>query len=190
MCPPLVLAIPAIGSFLATAGTVAGVAGATATTAGTVLGMTTATAMSVLSIASAAAGLYGQKQTAKSQTQLIAQQADAEREEVLDIAEEELGTLVKDARKSRASARVAAAESGAAGASFAASMNQSISDQNEAAALASKRVAFKQRGVDDRQNTALAGVRSPSALTAGLTIAGAAARGHSQGQSMEDRLVG
>lgn len=187
MCPPLIAAIPMIGSSLATVGTAA--TATTAATAGTVMGMTATTAMTALSIASTAAGLYGQKQTAKAQSQLIAQQADAEREEVAEIAEEELGDRIRVAREQRAKARVAAGESGALGASFAASMNQSLQDQDMDVALAAKSLAFKQRGIGDREDTAMAGVRSPSALEAGLSIAGSAASGYRSGLSIEERTT-
>ena len=183
MCPPLIAAIPLIGSSLATAGTAA--TATAAATSGTILGMSATTAMTALSIASTAAGLYGQKQTAKAQSQLIAQQADAEREEVAQIAEEELGTRIKQARERRASALVAAGESGAMGASFAASMNQSLQNQDMDVALAAKGLKFKQRGIDDRQNMALSQLRDPSAVEAGLSIAGATARGYQQGQGFE-----
>jgi hypothetical protein len=145
--------------------------------------------MAALSIAGTAAGLYGQGQTAKAQSQLIAQQADAEREEVAEIAEEELGSRIREYRETRAKARVAAGESGAMGASFAASMNQSLQNQDMDAALAAKSLAFKQRGVEDRRNTAMAGIRSPSALEAGLSIAGSAARGYSQGKALESQVI-
>jgi hypothetical protein len=146
-----------------------------------------ATAMAWISVGTAAVGLYAQQETAKAQSEAIGNQQDAERDEIHEKSEEELGVRIKEAREKRARARVAAGESGALGASFAASINQSLADQDNTVALVQKNVAFAQRAVDDRANTALAGIRSPSALEAGLSIAGAGASGYSSGLSLEAR---
>ena len=146
-----------------------------------------ATTMTYLAIASSAVGVYAADQTAKAQKQNIETQQESERREVHEQAEEELGVRVKEAREKRARARVAAGESGALGASFAASINQSIQDQDNTAALVSKNVAFAQRGIDDRANTALAGIRDPSALEAGLSIATAGVSGYNSGLGIEAR---
>lgn len=147
------------------------------------------TIMVGLSIASAAVSVYSQQQTAKAQTANIKQQQEHEREEAHESAEEELGQRIRAQRERRARARVAAGESGALGASFAAQINQSLMDQDMEAALVSKQAAFSQRGADDRANTALAGIRSPSALEAGLQIAGAGMAGYSAGLSLESRMT-
>ncbi len=147
------------------------------------------TIMVGLSIASAAVSVYSQQQTAKAQTAAIKQQQEHEREEAHETAEEQLGQRIRAQREQRARARVAAGESGALGASFAAMMNQSLQDQDMDAALVAKQSAFTQRGIDDRANTALAGIRSPSALEAGLQIASAGMQGYSAGLSISDRLA-
>ena len=139
-----------------------------------------------LSIASAATGVYAQDQMAKAQTAAIETQAETEREEVAEAAEEELGQRIRASRERRARARVAAGESGALGASFAASINQSLTDEKMDAALISKKAAFSQRAIEDRAATALAQVRSPSALEAGLQIATAGANPYQAGLSIED----
>ncbi len=143
--------------------------------------------LTVLAIATTGVNLYAQSQTAKAQRNTINQQAENEREETLEAGEEELGVRIRAARESRARARVAAGESGALGASFAAQLNQSLSDSNLDAALVAKQIAFSQRNVDDRANVALAGIRSPSALEAGLQIASAGVSGFATGQSIQDR---
>lgn len=145
-----------------------------------------ATAMMWISIGTAAVSAYAQHETASAQADAIGVQQENERQEAHDVAEEELGVRVKEAREKRARARVAAGESGALGASFAASINQSIADQDNMAALVSKNLAFTQRGIEDRANTALAGIRDPSALEAGLTIAGAGIAGRNTGNAMEE----
>jgi hypothetical protein len=179
MCAPLIAAVPAIGGMLTT--TTA--AGATVYSAG---------AIAALSIASTAASLYAQNQTAKAQQASIAQQASSEREEVYAQAEEELGQRIRQQRERRERTRVAAGESGALGASFAASINQSLQDQNMDAALIQKNSAFQQRGIDDRASVALSQIRDPSALEAGLQIASAGMSGYRTGlgiQNLKDTPV-
>lgn len=141
--------------------------------------------MTVLAVASAGVSTYAQHQTAKAQADALEVQAENERRETLERNEEELGQRVRAAREARARARVAAGESGAMGASFAASMNQSLQDQDNDAALVQKNVAFSQRATDDRLNSALSGIRSPSALEAGLNIASAGVSGYNTGLSLE-----
>jgi len=144
-----------------------------------------ATTMMYLSLATTAVGVYAQSETAKSQKANIRNQQEHEREEVSEAAEEELGQRIRASRERRARARVAAGESGALGASFAASINQSLSDENMDAALISKKAAFAQRGIDDRANTALSQIRSPSALEAGLKLAGAGISGYNTGLGIQ-----
>jgi hypothetical protein len=145
--------------------------------------------MAGLAAATAAVGVYAQRQTAKAQARNIGIQQEHEREEAVEAATEELGQRIRANREQRARARVAAGESGVGGASFAASLNQSLQDQDETVALAAKNVAFAQRGIDDRANTALSQIRSPSALEAGLTIASAGAQGYSTGLSIKARTT-
>ena len=139
----------------------------------------------VLSIASSAVGVYAQTESAKAQGEAIETGMEHEREEISEAAEEELGQRIRASRERRARARVSAGESGALGASFAASINQSLVDEHMDAALVSKKAAFAQRGVEDRANVALAQIRSPSALEAGLQIATAGVAGYSTGLGIE-----
>lgn len=143
--------------------------------------------MTVLFIATTGVSLYSQQQTAKAQTEAIEAQSANERTEAGEAAEEELGSRIKESREKRARARVSAGESGALGASFAAQMNQSLQDESMTAALIQKQVAFSQRAISDRTSTALAGIRSPSALEAGLQIASAGASGYNAGLSIQER---
>lgn len=146
------------------------------------------TIMTGLSLAMAGVGVYSQNETAKAQADAIRVQQESERKETLQRNEEELGQRVRASReaRARARARVAAGESGAMGASFAASMNQSLQDQDNDAALIQKNVAFSNRATDDRANTAFAGIRKPSALEAGLTIAGAGVAGYDAGKRLTE----
>lgn len=146
--------------------------------------LTTAT-VAYLSIASAAVGTYAAVEQADYQSDLIGVQAENERRETLERNEEEVGQRVRLAREKRGRARVAAGESGALGASFAAAMNQSLQDQDNDVALISKNVAFSQRATDDRANSALGSIRDPSALEAGLNIASAGVSGYSTGLSLQ-----
>lgn len=144
-----------------------------------------ATTMMYLSLATTAVSVYAQSETAKAQSEQINTQAENERNEVAEAAEEELGQRIRASRERRARARVSAGESGALGNSFAASINQSLTDENMDAALVSKKAAFAQRGINDRAQVALAQVRSPSALEAGLQIASAGASGYRTGLGIE-----
>lgn len=145
-----------------------------------------ATTMAYISIASAAVSVYATQQSAKAQRGAIKAQQENEREEVHAKAEEELGQRIRQARERRARARVAAGESGALGASFAASINQSLADTDYDAAIVSKNAAFAQRGIDDRANVALSQIRDPSALEAGLQIASAGISGYQAGLGIEN----
>jgi hypothetical protein len=144
-----------------------------------------ATTMMYISIASAAVSAYATHESAKAQRDQIKTQMANEREEVHEKAEEELGQRIRDSRERRARARVAAGESGALGNSFAASINQSLTDQNMDAALVQKNAAFADRGVQDRANVALSQIRDPSALEAGLQIATAGINGYRTGLGIE-----
>jgi len=132
-------------------------------------------------VATSAVGLYAQSETAKAQRTQIQTQAESERTEAQEAAEEEIGQRIRASRERRARARVSAGESGALGASFAASINQSLADESMEAALVSKQSAFTQRGIEDRAATALSQIRSPSALEAGLQLAGAGVSGYQTG---------
>jgi hypothetical protein len=142
--------------------------------------------LTALSIASAATSLYAQQQTAKAQTKSVQAQADAERDEIGAAAEEDIGDRIRAGRQRRARAMVAAGESGALGASFAASINQSLADEHLDVAKVGKNAAFASRGVTDRANVSLSQIRSPSALEAGLTIAGAGISGYRAGSELDD----
>lgn len=132
-------------------------------------------------------GIFAQSQSAKAQAAAIATQTENERLETVERNEEDLGQRIRASREARSRARVAAGESGALGASFAASMNQAISDQNLDAALVQKNVAFANRATDDRSNSALASIRHPSALSAGLQIGTAGLSGFNAGKAAENR---
>ncbi len=149
-----------------------------------------APALAALSIATTATRIYAQNESAEAQQDLISAQADAERRESLEAAEEDLGMRIKAARELRSRMRVAAGESGAQGASFAAAINQTIQDQDSASAAVANQLSFTQRGVNDRQASALSQVRTVSGLEAGLQIATAGARGLAVGRRPEDAKAG
>lgn len=144
------------------------------------------TTMAVLAIASAGVSAYATHQSAKAQSDAMKAQAETERLEATASAEEQMGVKVRAAREARARARVAAGESGAMGASFAASINQSLQDQDMDNALAAKNLSFQQRGIDDRLATGLSQVRDVSALEAGLSIASAGVSGYQTGLSIQN----
>ena len=195
MCAPLLAAIPFLGAGAGTAAAggaavAAGAATTAATTAAVTTGITATQVMTALSIASAGASMFAQHSAAKAQAKAIGQQQDAERSEANEKAEEEIGENLKVQRQARARALVAAGESGAQGASFMASINQSLQDQDEAIALAAKGVAFSNRATDDRANVARSQIRDVSAVEAGLNIAGAGISGYNSGLSIQAKRDG
>lgn len=143
------------------------------------------TALAIAAMASAGVSAYATHQSAKAQSDAMKSQAETERLETSAAAEEELGQRIRAARESRARARVAAGESGAMGASFAAMVNQSLQDQDMDTALVSKNLAFQQRGIDDRLATGLSQVRDVSAVEAGLNIATSGVSGYQTGLSIK-----
>ena len=140
----------------------------------------------VLAIATTGVSIYAQNEAADAQRDAINAQAESERREALESAEEELGQRVRAACEQRARMRVAAGEAGALGQSFAASINQSLQDQDNDAALVAKNVAFSQRAADDRRNTELSQVRHVSSVEAGLAIATAGVGGVRTGKRLRD----
>lgn len=142
-------------------------------------------AATAISLATAAAGTYAAHESAEAQADAIARQQDNSRKEATERAEEELGQRVRASREARARALVAAGESGAMGPSFTAAMNQSLQDQDMDAALVQKNLAHQQRAIDDKADTARSQIRDPSALEAGLNIAGAGLQGFRTGLSLE-----
>ena len=151
----------------------------------------TTIALAAMAISTVSAGVssYSQKQQADYQKEVAEVQATNERNEAREKGEEELGQRVRASREARARARVAAGESGAMGASFAAQMNQNLADRNMDSALVQKNVAFNHRATNDRLDNALSSIRSPSALEAGLSIAGTAVQGYGNVQSVKARQV-
>lgn len=143
------------------------------------------TTMAVLAIASAGVSAYATHQSAKAQSDAMEAQAETERLETAAATEENLGIKIRAGREARARARVAAGESGAMGASFAAAINQSLQDQDMDTALAAKNLAFQQRGIDDRLAVGKSQIRDVSALEAGLNIASAGVSGYHTGLSIK-----
>ena len=99
-------------------------------------------------------------------------------------------SITRAARERRSRMRVAAGESGALGKSFAASINQSLQDQDNDAAVVAENVAFSQRGIDSRRNVALSRVRSVSSVEAGLAIATSGVRGVEAGRRLQEAREG
>lgn len=148
------------------------------------------TTLALIAIASAGVSAYAQNQSAKAQTEAMTAQAETERLEQSSATEEAMGQRIRAAREQRARARVAAGESGAMGASFAAMVNQSIQDQSMDSALAAKNLAFQQRAVDDRLSTGLSQVRKVSAVEAGLSIGTAGMSGYAAGTQIQAARAG
>lgn len=148
------------------------------------------TAMMAISAATAATSMYSQGQSAKAQSKAMKQAQASETAERKEATEEDLGARLRVAREQRSRARVAAGESGAAGASFAAQINQSLQDQDMSTALTAKNLAFSNNRSQDALGLALINTRGPSAVEAGLSIANATASGYQSGTSIKNARQG
>ena len=129
--------------------------------------------MTTLAIATTGYGIYQTNRAAEAQFDAQNQRAAAALEEQATSATEEIGARMKEYRKVRARARVAGGESGAQGQSFAVGLNQTIQDQDEAAALVAKNLALGSRSTLLDLASANASVRTISGLEAGLQIGSA-----------------
>lgn len=147
-------------------------------------------ASTAIAVVSAGVSAYATNSQADAQAKAMEQQAAAEREEIYSKTEEELGERIREARKSRSRARVAAGESGAMGQSFAATINQSIQDQNMTSALVAKNAAFADRAVQDRLSVGKSQIRRVSSAEAGLNLASAGISGYRTGLSLRDASKG
>lgn len=116
-----------------------------------------AIASSVMSVASASA-------QGSAQRSANANQAAVQREEQRDAAETRIGDRVKQARRERARSRVAAAEAGVGGQSFALQIKQSQFDQDLDTARINKNLGTAIRGTDARLRSADASTANPNAL--------------------------
>ena len=139
-----------------------------------------------LAIASAVGQVASARQQGRAQRASNANQAAVQREEQRDAAETRIGDRMKQARRERARARVAAAEGGVGGQSFALQIKQSEFDQDLDAARINKNLGTAIRRTDAQQRSLDAQTANPNALdfvSAGLS-------GYSSGLQIRGAVAG
>lgn len=146
----------------------------------------TQTALVSLTVASAAASTYAQQQSADAQAKAASQQAQNKAEESAAAAAEKLGARVREGRRARGRAIVAAGEANVGGNSFSAVLQNSLMQQDMDAALIQQNAAFQGRAIQGELKSAIASTNAPTALSAGLNIAGAGVSGYASGLQIEN----
>ena len=139
------------------------------------------TAAAVLTVASTAAGVVGQMQSAKAQTKAIRHQQETVAEENRKAASGELFDQMRATRREQARIRAAAGEAGLSlnsgsieGLLMDSAMQGDLQGTRTLANLESRNAAN-----DDQAASMLSQVSSPTMLGAGLQIGAAAAKGWS-----------
>ena len=146
--------------------------------------------LAVSSAIGSLAGVEGQRQQGKAQRAALTRQAKVRGEEIQEQNEERIGTRIREARRERARARVAAAEGGVGGQSFALQIKDSLFQQDLDVAANAKNLGIQGRGLNAGLQSSFASTANPGALdfiTAGIS---GATSGLQIGQSLpgyEDR---
>ncbi len=148
------------------------------------------TIMLAISLASGVASAIGTRRTAKNQMEALAEQRDAQNEEIAGKAGREMGERVKQGRAEQARLRVAGGEAGIDGQSFAANMMDVAFQQDFDLAAIEKDAEYAQRASGARYKSGLAGVKNPGVLESGLQIAKAGASGYASGLQIKKAREG
>ncbi len=138
--------------------------------------------------AGAAKGLqiWGQRQSTKAQFGALANQRDAQNEEIAGKASREMGERVKQGRAERATMQVATGEAGVGGNSVAINMMDVMFQQDYDVAAIGKDADYAQRSSEARYKSGLASVKNPSLLENSLQIAMAGAGGYASGLQIQN----
>ena len=129
-----------------------------------------ATVMGVLAVAGTAVSAVSQYQQASAANKAAGEQAQAQADEFAMQRDQQIGERLRESRRERARMRVAAGESGVAGASFEAALKQSLGNVNQDIAIAQKQSTLTSRSLKAQTKGA---TESFSPLSAGLQIANA-----------------
>lgn len=137
----------------------AGISAATQVTAG-------------LAIASTAASMYGQHQSAKAQVKATNQQNELQAKEIAQKAGQQISERARMARRERASARAAASEAGVnlGSGSFLAALQTSAMNQYSDAGLISQNEKGQQAARAAQASSVMSQIQVPTALGAALAI--------------------
>jgi hypothetical protein len=142
--------------------------------------------MTIMAVASTAAGIVGQVQSAKSQTAAIQAQATQAATEAASKASGETNDRLREARREQSRIKVAAGE---AGLQLGGSIDLLLRDSQLQSSMAAGRIQDNQgreNGATSAEaNSMLSRVTSPTLLGAGLQIAGAGIQGYGAGQSIQ-----
>jgi hypothetical protein len=137
--------------------------------------MCEATTIAALSIASTAVQTFGQFQQAKSQKQAIQGQLEQTAAQQREETEVAIGQRTAEARAESARFRVAAGESGVAGASIGAGQQALGAAASRDVALLRRQQQLGLQAAGAQARAASSRVNQPTLLSAGLQIAGTAA---------------
>lgn len=150
----------------------AGISAATQVTAG-------------LAIASTAASMYGQHQSAKAQVKATNQQNELQAKEIAQKAGQQISERARMARRERASARAAASEAGVnlGSGSFLAALQTSAMNQYSDAGLISQNEKGQQAARAAQASSIMSQIQVPTALGAALSIGAAGLSAYNAGQS-------
>lgn len=139
--------------------------------------------LAIASAVGSVAGVAGQAAQGRAQRRALLMQRQAQAEELQAQAEERLGARIRAARRERARARVAAAESGVSGQSFELMLKDSLMQQDMDVALTRKNLRIQDRASQARFASGVAQTAAPGALdfitagaggfSSGLQIGGA-----------------
>ena len=129
--------------------------------------------------------IWGQRQATKAQFGALANQRDAQNEEIAGSAGRKMGERVKQGRAERARLRVAAGEAGVTGQSFEAQMMDASFQQDDDLAGIGKDTDYQQRASEARFQSGLASVKNPGFLENTLQIATASASGYTTGLQIQ-----
>jgi len=128
---------------------------------------------------------WGQRQTTKAKFGALAEQREAQNEEIAAKASQSMGERVKQGRAERARLRVAAGEGGVSGQSVNAVMMDAAFQEESDVDRIGTGAKFEQRASEARFKSGLASVKNPGMLETGLGIAVAAAGGYSTGLQIQ-----
>lgn len=144
------------------------------------------TIMTTLAVASTAAGIVSQVQSAKRQEAAIREQLAFTEEEINAKASGEVNDRLREARREQARIKVAAGE---AGLKLGGSIDLLLQDSLMQAGLANERTLGNRerelRAARQEANSMLSRVEKPTLLGAGLQLASAGMQGYAAGTSMQ-----
>lgn len=144
------------------------------------------TIMTTLAIATTAASIVSEVQSAKAQEKAIRAQLEQTNTEINQKASAEVNDRQRAARREQARIKVAAGE---AGLQLGGSIDQLLSDSLMQAGLSHERTSQNRENellsANAEANSMLSRVERPTILGAGLRLASAGAQGYAQGTSMK-----